>query len=208
MSVDDPVDGNAAQAPQQIPGLRERKKERTRRTIRSEAFRLFREQGYAETTIEQIAEAAEVSPSTFFRYFPTKEQVVLTDDLDPIMIEALRRESPDVPPLTAFRNAMATVFTSLSAEEIAFEQEREALLFHVPDLRAAVALQIERSIDLISELLADHVGRDKADFEVRVAAGAMAGAVMAISKMVPINADNLTRAMEFLEAGLPLRHEG
>jgi len=49
-------------------GLRERKKIRTRETIRQEAFRLIEENGYAATTVEQIAEAAEVSPSTFFRY--------------------------------------------------------------------------------------------------------------------------------------------
>ncbi|MBH0777472.1 TetR family transcriptional regulator [Nocardia bovistercoris] len=204
MSVDDPGDGNAAQTPH-LRGLRERKKERTRRTIRSEAFRLFREQGYSETTVEQIAEAAEVSPSTFFRYFPTKEQVVLTDDLDPVIIEAIRNEPRGVPPLSAFANAMHTVFASLTAEELAFEQEREALLFHVPDLRAAVAVQVERSVDLVSEMLAEHVGACKDDFEVRVTAGAVAGAVLAISKMVPMNAENFGRAMRFLEAGLPLR---
>jgi AcrR family transcriptional regulator len=45
-------------------------------------MRLFREQGWEETAVEQIAEAAEVSPSTFFRYFPTKEDVVLLDEYD------------------------------------------------------------------------------------------------------------------------------
>jgi AcrR family transcriptional regulator len=53
-------------------GLRERKKAKTRATIRTEAFRLFRQQGFQATTVEQVAAAAEVSPATFFRYFPTK----------------------------------------------------------------------------------------------------------------------------------------
>lgn len=207
MSVDSPGDGTAAQALPETQGLRERKKERTRRSIRSEAFRLFREQGYNETTVEQIAQVAEVSPSTFFRYFPSKEQLVVTDDLDPLLIEAIRRQPRDAPPLTAFREAVVTVFSNLSGEELAFEQERQALLYHVPDLRAAVTREFERNIDLICGLLAEHLHRDEADFEVRVTAGAVAGCILAITKMVPMNPENISRALTFMEAGFPLRRE-
>ncbi len=55
--------------------------------MRQEAFRLIEENGDAATTVEQIAEAAEVSPSTFFRYFPTKESVLLADDMGPVIPE-------------------------------------------------------------------------------------------------------------------------
>ncbi|MEV6140358.1 TetR family transcriptional regulator [Nocardia sp. NPDC051990] len=198
MSVELPADGPAAQS------LRERKKERTRRTIREEAFRLFREQGYVETTIEQIAAAAEVSPSTFFRYFPTKEQLVLADDLDPLMIDAIRAQPHDIPPLTAFRNAIAAVFANLPAAELAFEQERQALVYHVPELRAAIGLELQRGIDLMAGLLAEHMGRDADDFEIRITAGAIAGIALGIAPITPMNAENLNRAMDFLEAGLPL----
>lgn len=198
MSVELPADGTAAQ------GLRERKKERTRRTIREEAFRLFREQGYTETTIEQIAAAAEVSPSTFFRYFPTKEQLVLADDLDPLMIDAIRAQPRDTAPLTAFRDAVAEVFAKLPPAELAFEQERQALVYHVPELRAAIGLEMQRGVDLMASLLAEHVGRDPEDFEVRVTAGAIAGIALGLSPLAPLNAENLSRALDFLEAGLPL----
>src|ERR1700704_1597179 len=82
-------------------GLRERKKARTRASIREHALRLFRENGYQRTTVEQIAAAAEVSPSTFFRYFPTKEDIILQDDMDTRMIEAMEQQPADLSPLSA-----------------------------------------------------------------------------------------------------------
>ena len=63
-------------------GLRERKKIKLRRSVQREALRLFAEQGYEDTTVEQIADAADISTTTFYRYFPTKEDVVLDDDYD------------------------------------------------------------------------------------------------------------------------------
>ena len=62
-----------------MAGLRERKKRATRIAIRDAAMRLFAEQGFAGTTIDQIAEAADVSRATVFSYFPTKEEIVFGD---------------------------------------------------------------------------------------------------------------------------------
>ncbi|MFD3748135.1 TetR family transcriptional regulator [Nocardia sp. NPDC058633] len=183
--------------------LRERKKERTRKTIRVEAFRLFREQGYGETTVEQIAAAAEVSPSTFFRYFPSKEQLVLTDDLDPAMDEALRAQPPGQHPVAAFRNAMSAVFASMEPAEFAFEQERQALLFGVPELRSAIGQEYHRSIGFAAELMAAYLGRSADDFEVRVTSGALIGGVLAVMTASPMNAETLAAALTFLENGLP-----
>jgi AcrR family transcriptional regulator len=73
------------------PDWRQRKKTTTCDRIRASALRLFREQGYDATTVEQIAAAAGVSHMTFFRYFPTKEDVALSDSYDPLIASYIAR---------------------------------------------------------------------------------------------------------------------
>src|SRR5882724_4280879 len=118
-------------------GLRERKKIQTRETIQREAYRLFEENGFANTTIEQIAEAAEVSPSTFFRYFPSKESVLMADDLDRVTVEALARQPPDLSPLHAFRRAFDITMETVSEDNWELERVRQRLVFSIPELKAA-----------------------------------------------------------------------
>jgi AcrR family transcriptional regulator len=85
-------------------GLRERKKLRTRETIVEVALRLFATQGYDETTIAQIADEAEVSPSTFFAYFPTKEAVVFDryDEAITLLADHIERRPPEQTTVDAF----------------------------------------------------------------------------------------------------------
>ena len=80
------------------PGLRERKKQRTRATIVDVAARLCAQQGYEKTTVDQIAEAADVSPRTFSRYFPNKEAVVgaLIEETSEHVAHALIRQPRDI----------------------------------------------------------------------------------------------------------------
>jgi AcrR family transcriptional regulator len=95
-----------------IHGLRERKKLRTRATLIDAAAELCLNQGYDNTTVEQIAAAADVSPRTFSRYFPTKESVVaaMTGDMDGYLAEALLEQPSDINEYEALLRAHLEVF--------------------------------------------------------------------------------------------------
>ena len=181
-------------------GLRERKKARTRLAIRQHALRLFREQGYAQTTVEQIAEAAEVSPSTFFRYFPTKEDVVLQDDFDPIAIAKFEALPAGLHPVTALRTAMRETFAEAEPGEVDQWRELVALTMSVPELRARLLDDFVRSGGLAAELIAKRLGRDPGDFAIRTLAGAMVGVGMAV--MVIALEDPDADIVALMDAGL------
>jgi AcrR family transcriptional regulator len=185
-------------------GLRERKKLKTRETIRREAFRLIDENGYANTTVEQIAEAAEVSPSTFFRYFPSKDSVLLADDLDPVLLDALVRQPVDMSPIRALRRAFELTLETMSETQWEFERTRQRLVFSIPELKAAQFDEYHRTIRMTAEALGRRLGRDPDDFEVRAFTGAVVGAMMGVIDEAPVSFDVVLRALDFLEAGMPL----
>jgi AcrR family transcriptional regulator len=161
-------------------GLRERKKARTRATLQQVALRLFREQGYEQTTVEQIAATAEVSVSTFFRYFPAKEDVVLYDALDPLFAEAFRTQPPELTAVDAMRAAVHDVFGTMSHAEVEEQRERAALAMSVPSLQNAWIGELVRTVGFMTSMLAERVGADPDDLEVRVTAGAVMGALLAL----------------------------
>ena len=190
-------------------GLRERKKARTRASIREHALRLFREQGYHATTVEQIAEAAEVSPSTFFRYYPTKEDVVLQDDFDVVAVEAFEAQPADLNPIAAFRAAVRQTYATLTPGELARFRETSELTLTVPEVRARALDEFARTIDQIAAAVAKRTGRSPDDFAVRNVAGALIGVI--VSATMPWASQPSTdvfgqidAALAHLEAGLPL----
>ena len=205
--------GQGQPGPDQQSGLRERKKARTRASIREHALRLFREKGYHATTVEQIAAAAEVSPSTFFRYFPTKEDVVLQDDMDTRMVEALERQPAGLGPLTAVRAATREVFASYSGADLDLIQENTALTVSVPEVRARALDEFARTIAVVSEALAKRAGRPADDLAVRTTAGAIIGVIMSITmpwdgwsdrQSIAGTFQRIDQALALLEAGLPI----
>ena len=195
----------------QPTSLRERKKARTRAAIREHALRLFREQGYDATTVEQIAAAAEVSPSTFFRYFPTKEDVVLQDGFDDLMFEAFDRQPPSLTPVAALRAAMRETIATFTPAEWAEFQEMSAIGMAVPEVRARMMDEMSRMIETGTDAVAKRTGRSPADLAVRVYTGAVIGAIMAVmgpeaysEGTVDAAAFNrIDEALAVLEPGLP-----
>jgi AcrR family transcriptional regulator len=158
--------------------LRERKKVKTRAAIQEHALRLFKEQGYAQTTVEQIAAAAEVSPSTFFRYFPTKEDVVLFDATDPVMLDSFSEQPRELSVVEALRRSMHAVYDGFTPEQAEREQERQQLVLTVPELRARAVSMFAEAIGFLTDMVAERVGRSADDPDVRTFAGALMGAIL------------------------------
>jgi AcrR family transcriptional regulator len=203
--------------PARPSSLRERKKARTRAAIRQHALRLFMAQGYTETTVEQIAEAAEVSPATFFRYFPTKEDVVLQDDFDIVALAVMEAQPPELGPIAAFRAAAATVAKmQLTPEDAEIFAATTYLTFAVPEVRARALDELVRTSDQISAGIARRVGASPDDFEVRNLAGAIIGVIMAATMPWDMSQppdfyvmfDRIDAGLAHLEAGLPLPGRG
>src|ERR1700743_269978 len=154
-------------------GLRERKKARTRATIRSEALRLFREQGYHETTVEQIAAAAEVSPSRFFRYFPTKEDVVLQDEMEPRLAEAIEHQPPELNVVAGTQAAFRAVFGTMSQQQWDQMRQQAELAMTIPEVRARTMDDFARTITVMTAVVAKRTGLRPDAPRGRPAAGRM-----------------------------------
>jgi AcrR family transcriptional regulator len=181
-------------------GLRERKKARTRAAIQAAALELFERDGYTATTVDQIAERAEVSPATFFRYFPTKEDVVLHDRYDPLLIAAFRSQPPELSPIAALRRTLRSVFHSLPADEFARERHRATLIISVPELRARALDQLATSLEPFTQVVAERTGRAIDDPEVRALTGAVLG--VSISAMLAAAEDPNADYVELMDSGL------
>ncbi|MFI6360146.1 TetR family transcriptional regulator [Streptomyces sp. NPDC050743] len=188
-------------------GLRERKKQKTRERIRREAYRLFAEHGYEATTVDQIADAAEISSSTFFRYFPTKEDVVIQDEYDPALADAIRSRPAGEPIVDAI---LSSLKGSLGAM---LQQDREDLLlrtritFNDPAIRARNMAEQERSERAMAEVIAERTGRNAADLEIKCAAAAIIAVFTALVRHW-VEGDGKENLAALYERHLPLLSRG
>lgn len=169
-------------------GLRERKKQRTKQELIDAALRLFRERGYDQTTINDIATAADVSPRTFFLHFPAKEDVLFVDndfriELIRSTVEALAK--PGVSAREVLTRAMEQMVTNTWETDLASgtSELRLRLLGTSPSLQAALlrrvlAAQRELTAAIVAAL-PDQLDRVTAAALVGAVAGAVSAAALA-----------------------------
>jgi AcrR family transcriptional regulator len=163
---------------QQPPqSLRERKKDRTRRTLQAEAVRLFAAKGFQATTIEEIAAAAEVAPRTFFRYFPTKEAVVFWAEHQPLLAGFVAARPDHEPAFQALRRGLIDGLASFYDRDRERLLERSKLACRTPALQPRWRQQQADLAAGMAQLLAHRLGVRADDLEVRALAAAIAAAL-------------------------------
>ncbi|MFI9615611.1 TetR/AcrR family transcriptional regulator [Streptomyces sp. NPDC052023] len=158
-----------------LPGLRERKKIKTRESIRSAAFALVGRQGYDATTIEQIAERAEVSPSTVLRYFPAKEDIVLCDEQGAALAEAFRARPAGEPWPESLRHVVREAVTRETRERPEVTRLRCRLMAEVPMVRSRMLEAMAGAGHTLAAAVGERSGRDPESLEVRVFAMSLVG---------------------------------
>jgi AcrR family transcriptional regulator len=159
------------------PDWRQRKKAATRDRIRASALRLFRQQGYDATTVEQIAADAGVSHMTFFRYFPAKEDVALSDSYDPLLVGLLGQTPADWPLIRRIRTVLVQGLAQVYDSDRDTLLAQNKLIITTPALRERLWASQVATQELILGALGSGHGDEKASFQARVTVAACLAAV-------------------------------
>ncbi|MBD0417707.1 TetR family transcriptional regulator [Streptomyces sp. TRM S81-3] len=191
--------GNGQPVPR--PGLRERKKQRTRDTLLRSALELFTEQGYEATTVDDIADAAEVSQRTFFRYFASKEEAAffVSRLAESHFVDAVRRRPPGEAPLDALRQSLVESWDTIGeAIEQLVPLELHMRFYRVIESTPALlAAHLRRATELeerIARVIADREHLDvDADPRPRVVV-AVFGAVIRVTERIWSAGDDVSLA--------------
>lgn len=157
--------------------LRIRKRNRTRRELQRAAIDLVEQHGYQATSVDEICERAEVSRSTFFRYFGSKDAVFQPDILEEEVVERL--DAPGRLTLQALEDRICAAHQDLSPEDWDIERRRMQLLLTVPELRASLFKELFSPLPLTIGYVARMLDLPVDSFRVRTVAGAIIGALVA-----------------------------
>jgi AcrR family transcriptional regulator len=172
-------------------GRRERKKQRTREALIDAAFRLFAEKGFDATTVEEIADAVDVSSRTFFRYFASKEDVALTfqEEQHTALLEAFAGRPADEPIMTAVRRSVVGVARACENGEMGFDPERfhcmMTLRSESPALLGGSLEHTQKKQRIVIQAIADRMGADpETDLRPHVVATTIMAAIHAASDVI------------------------
>ena len=190
------------------PGLRERKKQRTRERIVEASFELFEERGFEGTTIADIAEAADIAPRTFFSYFPSKDDVVFHDfeATHSIVASWMREREPGTNTIDALRVGISGSKWELDDELLCDKRLRKRLIRESESLAAHSQHLMGRFAELIAEAVAQDLGDEPGDLRPRLVAAAATAAIQVIDDLpdedVEHSVETLDSLLAFLRGGL------
>jgi AcrR family transcriptional regulator len=162
------------------PGLRERKKQRTRELIAETARRLFVERGFENVSVAEIARVAEVSEKTVFNYFPTKEDLVYwrLESFEEELLAALRERASGESILDAFGRFVSRPRGLLAADDPQVIERLAALTRMITDSPALLARErqvFDRYTSTLAAAIAEEIGAAADDVEPWVIANALMG---------------------------------
>ena len=192
------------------PGRRERKKLETRTALEAAALRLFAERGYEQTTVDDIAEAADVAVRTFFRYFQSKQHVLFGDvalGIAARLRTALRERPATETPVEAVGAALGAMELD-DAEQQRQVLDRLRLLQRLPELGGTYHLLFQQLHDVIAEEVAERTGKPVTDLHPQLLAAAATGALKAALTVFEVSggrrqlAELRDKAYTLLTAGL------
>jgi len=165
-------------SPDTMPGLRERRRVRVKLMVKAEALKLFADKGYEQTTIDEIAHASAMSPRTFFRYFPTKEDVVLWDEYDELSFAELLSNQGHEDPLVRLITTVRQIIAGVHDRDRDLLLARTRLSFRVPEIRARFLDQQASTMGALYPQLAAALGGDPDDLGLRVMLSALFAAML------------------------------
>jgi AcrR family transcriptional regulator len=190
------------------PGLRERKKQRTREAIVEAALELFAERGFDGTTIAEIADAADIAPRTFFAYFPSKDDVVFHDfeNKHALVASWLRDREPGTNTFDALRAGIAGAIGEIDAAGLREKRLRKRLVRENESLAAHSRHLMGKFGELLAEAVAEDLGDAPGDLRPRLVAAATAATIGVIDDMpddeVEHSVETMDSLLAFLRGGL------
>ncbi|GGV85400.1 TetR family transcriptional regulator [Streptomyces griseoloalbus] len=190
------------------PGLRERKKQRTRDALVRAALELIATHGYERTTVDDIAEAVDVSQRTFFRYFASKEEVALFAPrlAESHVIDAVRARPPDEVPLEALRRAVLDSWDDINAavEQLVPLELHMRVYRVIESTPALLAAHLRRAAELEEELARIIAERERLDVDAdprpRILLAAFGGVIRVTERLWSAGDDLGVDAMRDLMA--------